>query len=362
MSMTQSIRTTVSDRRSGFGLVEIMVGLAIGLIATLVIVQVVSTYEGQKRTTMGTADAQTNGSIALYTIQRQAQMAGYGLPVFSYKNQPLSCAVDTAYDPDADPLTNNSIGLFPINVIDGGDGASDVLILRSGQTPMGGVPNTITGVLGNDVFVTNNLSCQPNDVVLVANGAACAMTQVTAAGIPDPAVNTTQIGLRDVAGVGAGADLACMSNWREMVYQVVNGNLVENGVPSVTGIVNMQVQYGVSATATDNQVNAWVDPTGATWGNTALTPSVENRNRIKAIRVAIVARNGLLEKDPVTPATCPTAKGVVNDGPCAWDDSAVDAAPRIDLSGDADWRRYRYRVFETIIPLRNIIWAKDTLL
>ena len=36
--------------------------------------------------------------------------------------------------------------------------------------------------------------------------------------------------------------------------------------------------------------------------------------------------------------------------------------PTIDLSpGDANWARYRYRVFETIIPLRNVIWSKDTL-
>ena len=30
-------------------------------------------------------------------------------------------------------------------------------------------------------------------------------------------------------------------------------------------------------------------------------------------------------------------------------------------SADSDWKKYRYRVFETIIPLRNVIWAKNTL-
>ena len=43
--------------QAGFSLVEIMVGLVIGLLATLVILQVFSVYEGQKRTTTGTADA-----------------------------------------------------------------------------------------------------------------------------------------------------------------------------------------------------------------------------------------------------------------------------------------------------------------
>jgi type IV pilus assembly protein PilW len=60
-------------------------------------------------------------------------------------------------------------------------------------------------------------------------------------------------------------------------------------------------------------------------------------------------------------SVCTTAKGVVNNGPCAWDDADFDAAPMIDLSADADWQKYRYRAFETIIPLRNMIWSKDVL-
>ena len=68
-------------KQYGFSLVELMVGLVIGLLATLVIIQVFSTFEGQKRSTSGSSDAQTNGSIALMSIQRNVQMAGYGLPL-----------------------------------------------------------------------------------------------------------------------------------------------------------------------------------------------------------------------------------------------------------------------------------------
>ena len=28
---------------------------------------------------------------------------------------------------------------------------------------------------------------------------------------------------------------------------------------------------------------------------------------------------------------------------------------------DPDWQHYRYRVLETIIPLRNVIWARPLL-
>ena len=49
-------------------------------------------------------------------------------------------------------------------------------------------------------------------------------------------------------------------------------------------------------------------------------------------------------------------------GLCAWEGSATSPAPAIGLSnGDANWNKYRYRVFQTIVPLRNVIWSKDTL-
>jgi type IV pilus assembly protein PilW len=346
---------------AGFGLVEIMVGLAIGLIVTLVIMQVMVNFEGQKRTTSGNGDAQTNGSLALYAIQQQVQMAGFGLPVYSQKNQPLNCALDTAYDHDGDEATE-PIGLYPMSVIDGGaSGGSDTLIVRAGSSLAGGNPMNVTAVIGEIIKVDNNLGCKQNDVIVASNGTICAMSRIT-----EPAeADTTQVTLASGADIAAGGTLACLGDWQETVYAVDKGNLVEsrNGgtaTPRVFGIVNIQVQYGISASATSNQVTEWVDPAGVTWGTSATTPAIEDRKRIKALRIAVVARNGLYEKTPVTQA-CTTDKGVINNGPCAWNDSEVSAAPKIDLSGDSDWEHYRYRVFETIVPLRNVLWSRNVL-
>ena len=52
----------------GFTLIELMIGMALGLLAVLIITQVMSLFEAQRRTTTGSADAQTNGGIALYSI------------------------------------------------------------------------------------------------------------------------------------------------------------------------------------------------------------------------------------------------------------------------------------------------------
>lgn len=69
-------RDSFGKRQAGFSLVEIMVALVIGMIVTIVITQVMSFYGGQKRTTSGTSDAQTSGTLALYSIQREVQQAG----------------------------------------------------------------------------------------------------------------------------------------------------------------------------------------------------------------------------------------------------------------------------------------------
>lgn len=359
-----------SFHQTGFSLVEILVGLVIGLLVTLVIMQVFSVFEGQKRTTTGSADAQTNGSIALYTIGRELKMAGYGLLPTS-SSSPLGCTT----------LTFGATGITditPVTITDGGAaaGASDTITIRYGNSDSGGVGSPITAVAvagPNDVTIHDNLACHVGDVAMLINGATCNLTNVTGpTDIAIPAVASTPpkittVTIADTTGAIVGANLSCLGSWVTTVFRVnpnydpaVAANsqayLERSGTPSVADIVNIQAQYGISATAGSNQIAQWVNASGATWA----APSVPNRNRIKAIHIAVVARNGLLEKDNVTSA-CTTVKGTANNGPCAWDDSNLDAAPAIDLSNDPSWQHYRYRVFETIIPLRNMIWARDTL-
>ena len=359
--------------QAGFSLVELMVGLVIGLLATLVIVQVFSTFEGQKRSTSGSSDAQTNGSIALMSMQRNAQMAGYGLPLpmADKDNSSLKCAAFADYDRDNNAATNNSTNLFPIVIQDGVGNTSDTITVRFSTTAAGAIPVDIVNVAnatsGAGMVLANNIGCNNNDIALISSGSTCRMATVTDGnGNPNTPRNVT---LSAATPAGSplvnGAKFACMGNWQNYTYRIVNDelrleSLLPNGLPQdlpiVSEVVNMQAQYGVSANADSNQVNEWVNATGATWA----APTVADRNRIKAIRVVIVVRNGLLEKENVSTA-CTTAKGVVNTGPCAWDDTDFSAAPIINLAGIADWQRYRYRTFETIIPLRNMLWSREAV-
>lgn len=351
------------SHQTGFSLVEIMVGLVIGMLATLVIMQVFATFEGQKRSTTGSADAQTNGSIALFTIQRDMQMAGFGLPVFDTQNPPLKCDPTVTVDHDENAATPD-IDMFPVAITEGGAGLSDTITIRyaaDAATAKSGAAVKIIGLTAPTVGVDNNLGCNDDDVVMLSSGSVCAMTRVNDA---DLAADTTHITLNSAAGAVIGGSISCMGKWTQFTYSVVGNQLQRNDAsiatptPIVSEIVNIQAQYGISDTADSNKITSWVSASGA-WA----APSVTNRNRIKAIHVAVVARNGLMEKENVT-APCTTAKGTVNTGPCAWDDTDLTAAPVLDVSeggANPDWQRYRYRVYDTIIPLRNMIWSKNTL-
>src|SRR5690606_32095836 len=64
--------------QAGFSLVEIMVGLGIGMLGVLIIMQMFLLADKQKRTTVGGADAQVTAAIALHGLERDLAQSGYG--------------------------------------------------------------------------------------------------------------------------------------------------------------------------------------------------------------------------------------------------------------------------------------------
>jgi type IV pilus assembly protein PilW len=100
-------------------------------------------------------------------------------------------------------------------------------------------------------------------------------------------------------------------------------------------IVNMKFQIGLD------------DGTFVTPGAAAI-----DWDRVRALRVGIVARSNLLEKDQRNSAgqVAPVTPGPIEILPA----TATLPAVRMNVTGDA--QRYRYRVFNTVIPLRNLNW------
>ena len=79
-------RALQSSRAAGFSIVEVLVGMTIGLIGMIIMMQVFVAAEGNKRNTTGTDDAQNNGSVALYGLQTEMRHAGYGISAFNLLN------------------------------------------------------------------------------------------------------------------------------------------------------------------------------------------------------------------------------------------------------------------------------------
>ena len=127
-----------------------------------------------------------------------------------------------------------------------------------------------------------------------------------------------------------------------------------SATPLVRNIVMLQAQYGITNSANSDTVTGWVDATGPTWS----TPSAADIPRIKAIRIAVISRSIEPARTNVTTA-CTNISDVANTGPCTFQDadSPVVNLSSISMPSGKTWQNYRYRVYTSIIPLRNVLWS-----
>ena len=358
----------------GFSLVEMLVGLAIGLIASGAIVQTFSTYEAQKRSTVAGSEAQENGLVALAQLEQDIHNAGSGIAdpaIFD-----CTAAQTYTYSSAAAGAIPN-FSLMPLIVTAGASAtASDSVQINTGDL-LGGLPAYTTQpmITANDpLTVTRIDNFTAGDLLVVTQGGKCTVMQVTSV---LPAV--TQIGHDTLLGIynptplgtlgwpvySTGARVLNPKTVVSKLFEVNAGNLqltmsniglapTVQTFSLIHNVVFMKVQYGVAPIGSQS-VNSWVNATGA-WTPTALAASPANRKRIKSVRFVVVSRSDKQEGTNVT-TPCTNVSLQVNNGPCAWRDSAANPAPVIDLSANPSWQKYRYKVYQTIVPLRNVLWG-----
>lgn len=156
-----------------------------------------------------------------------------------------------------------------------------------------------------------------------------------------------------------------------------------NWSPVIENVVYLKAQYGMdtnddgivdtfdsricrdtdtpyTSAAGDNFGDAWTassdtngDGLHDTW--TPAAPSSYDWSRVLAIRVAVVVRSVQFEKTQVTGATLQLWPDATSNSGCN-NASVLTGAPSAGPVYTVPDRQYRYRVFETIIPLRNSIW------
>ena len=368
----------IVQRQRGFSLIELLVGLVVGLIASAAIIQTLGSYEAQKRTTAAGSEAQENGLVALAQLQQDVHNAGAGLSdpwafdcvrarTFSFSSLAAGPIPNFTFAPVV--VTTTALTT-----------ASDTIEINSGDL-LGGLPSFTTAsqtASTDDLTVSRLDNFAVGDVMIVMQAGDtgdCAVMQVSATTLATHTIKHDQsIGIYNVNGSSGagwpnfttGSRVMNPKQIASRTYRIVNGNLelvqsILGLTPSavtyslVHNVVFMKAQYGVAPVGGNQSVNQWVSANGDFDADT-LPDHPEHRKRIKAVRIAVVTRSAKMEPANVT-SPCTNVSGQVNNGPCAWRDSATSPAPIIDLSADPDWQRYRYKVYQTVVPLRNVLWG-----
>jgi type IV pilus assembly protein PilW len=376
-----NMRLDRKKRMAGFSLPELMIGITIGLITVLVIMQVLSVAESRKRTASGGADAVVNAALSLYSIERDARNAGYGI---SSTGIPIGCPVRAMRD-----ATNVGFQLVPAIITDPGGGAPDsIRFLASRKIGITATTKLASAHAnaGQLFLLESDLGFELNDLMLVVPAALdmspmpinwCTLAQVTALGLaganqvrhdvtPSPSLNQDPgASIMPVAGYATGDYLINLGSLSDHTYSIRNNNellLTERNLTGATldtprvlypHIVQLQAVYGKDTNA-DDLVDAW---------NVTPPATVAQWAEIRALRIAIVARSQYAEVGNVTldgtqaASTCAAA----NPNPAAicWKPDPTANGVAIDVSVNRpDWQRFRYRVMETTVPLRNVIWQQ----
>lgn len=337
----------------GFSLVEIMVAVVIGMLGILVIMQVFLVSEGQKRTTSGGADAQENALMALFTMERDLRMSGLGVVG-------LGCTTINVYNANGTP-TNYSFNAGPVTITQNSPAAgSDTVAAVYSTSAYGNIPTTISSAMPDSsaiLNVNNGDGFYQGELVIISEPPKpCTIVQASQDGQktgtdwniqhnPGGAFVYNPPGGSNIfpaGGYGAGAKLTNMGSMVNHEYYVQGDNLMmrdvnlpnsaTNPLALVNGVIAIKAQYGRDTTSPPD---GYVD----VYDNTAPASAAE----VVAIRLAVVARSGQFEKDTVSPATL-----------VLWNGGTIANGGALTL--DATAQRYRYKIYQTTVPLRNVIW------
>src|SRR5262249_54453259 len=256
----------------GFSLIELMVGIVIGLIAVLVIYQVYSAAEGIRRNTTSVGDAQQNGLLSSFMLQIELANASNGV---AYAIKELGTC----------PAPGNMSTTFrPIPVLinyGGNDATPDSFVVNysAAQRVVAPVPFAANAAAGAPYPVQSPNGFKPGDLVVAISMAGnCAASRVTAVTAPD--VNGVVTLTHTGAPVSFTSDAVLLNlgpkdSGQRVAYDVdVAKNVLrstalwdDKGAPGANApnpiapnVMNMKVLYGI-----DNGAGGvtWTAPTGA---------------------------------------------------------------------------------------------------
>jgi type IV pilus assembly protein PilW len=333
-----------------------MIGITVGMLGMLAVSTVFVSFNKHRTVETSLMEAQSNGAMALYLLERDLDRAGYAF----MELQGCTC---TYVSGGGATLTSNPAfcerrpsdvlvhaqSAIPLFITDGGN-QSDSIFIQYG-TPGGGLPISQVLTKQNDVsddFQLKSIAgITVNDKLVMNRGGACALYQATdfSGSLKTVVHAQNTINPDPTAWPAVGYDTAFPDDQLINLGQYVSKNFhvdeaaaqllentgpqYDNDTPVVENIVYLKAEVGID-TDGDKRVNSWSKPA-----------SITDYGAVAAIRVGVVARSQATENDSPTAAT-------------------LEVLPAITGGAKQDYtvpdRKFRYKVYYTIIPLRNMLW------
>lgn len=385
-------------RQHGFSIVELMVAVVIGMLALLFATKMITGSEQGRHAALGGSDAMQNGMLAMFSINKDANQAGFGI------NDPILAGCNTSMI-DAGgytllPATRSGTAITPLAsvvIVSGGNGPDQISFNAGGALAGTASVRLVDNYTGGTSFGIDRepYGFNAGDVIVAAPekpdalGAICSLRQVSVKPPPGAATKTLRFATATAfpfnpvaAPVNYAGNASRVFNLGPAARLSFHTWSVDNGylklratdlagtgttATAVTdNIVSIKAQYGF-----DTRVGGAFKPEEGTkiseWSATMLDADHDGINggagdyqRVVAVRIAVVARS----KAPERPAAGQACAATTDEKRPVLFATAqlsgvpiVSVTPTVAVAGDTvDWHCYHYRVFETIVPIRNSAW------
>lgn len=393
----QPARATRLAQR-GLTIIELMVSLLVGMILSLAVFGVLTVSEGRKRTTTSVNDANLSGAYALSLLDPMIRAAGSGLKVVP--DETMGCTLKTARgaqqllpvveafalpapfdEVNPNPDAAGEFKLAPVLILPGqttpgvsGQTSDALLIMRGASARGGDAPIPLTATATATALPTlNAVGIQAGDIVLVVNrllaNRPCLLQQVKS----DHVSGTTPINTSDstysqstvdsteitsfptgswVVNLGARPQFNLIgvgNNNTLFSYDLLNldGAAAPTAVELADGIFELRALYGIGTDADGDgtfESTEWVSPSDERYDLEAMNADPSLIGRVVAIRLGLILRTALPEREAVSAGPLELFSGLTN---------AAGTSLTYSRNLANSERVYRYRTLEATIPVRN---------
>lgn len=348
------MRADISSRGrtpNGASLVELMIGLVVGLLVSLAALGSLRVFSNVQRQGAVAGSSVLNAVSALDAIKSDVAVAGLG---FFDGRLPLCDRLNLGLG--ANRLFNGA-AFAPLRIVRTA-GSDQLDVFYASDVAGGASLPLVTSSDGSSVQTLSAVPAAEGQVTLLSPAATglCTVRSVTAItpGTPDTpqrlafdntgAYNQVNFTTAPVYAANARITLLGTLVWHR--YRVDSGNLLleqpllSTSAVLVRNVIGMRAEYGVSA-AGGSTLESWQDAGDAGWN----TLTSANIGQVRALRLGVVVRSPQRDKTDAsgrctTTDTKPTLFGV-----------AVEP----DVS---DWQCFRFRSATLVVPLRNLVWGQ----